>query len=187
MWTIHTDTLAECFVTGSTMYQHHDKIQNPIVTVTTETNCLHCLHNWGWELSTTCRKHHYTLQYHTEVVCYHTQVVLLWRWNCFVGWLQCRSNTCCVRLLDTLYLCFWVQYGCCRNGGSSRAWSFEYLAQRWLCLWIDYFIVSKSLKSVVVDFEITEDGTFISDHWPMVMSSEGRVGIRMSVTIVTLL
>ena len=44
--------------------------------------------------------------------------------------------------------------------------------------WIDYFIVSKSLKRMVAVFEILEDGMIMSDHWPIMMSVEVRVDLR---------
>ena len=47
--------------------------------------------------------------------------------------------------------------------------------------WIDYVCVSKSLNSVVEDFQILEGEALLSDHWPVVMSS--NIGIDSSDNI----
>ena len=41
--------------------------------------------------------------------------------------------------------------------------------------WIDYFVVSNSLECMVADFKAIEDGMFVSDHWPIVMSVDLQV------------
>ena len=41
--------------------------------------------------------------------------------------------------------------------------------------WIDYILVSESFKREINDFEIREDGGFLSDHWPIVMSMSVQV------------
>ena len=38
--------------------------------------------------------------------------------------------------------------------------------------WIDYFLVSGSLSKTTVEFEIRENGGYLSDHWPIILSTD---------------
>ena len=48
-------------------------------------------------------------------------------------------------------------------------------------LWIDYIIVSDGLTKTIIDFEIREDGGYLSDHWPIVMSTSVEVDGKISI------
>ena len=47
--------------------------------------------------------------------------------------------------------------------------------------WIDYIIVSAGLTKMIIDFEIREDGGYLSDHWPIVMSTSVEVDGEISI------
>ncbi|XP_062504975.1 uncharacterized protein LOC134181724 [Corticium candelabrum] len=47
--------------------------------------------------------------------------------------------------------------------------------------WIDYIIVSNALTKTIIDFEIREDGGYLSDHWPIVMSTSVEVDCKILI------
>ena len=47
--------------------------------------------------------------------------------------------------------------------------------------WIDYIIVSDGLTKTIIEFEIREDGGYLSDHWPIVLSTSVEVDGKISI------
>ena len=47
--------------------------------------------------------------------------------------------------------------------------------------WIDYIIVSDVLTKTIIDFEIRKNGGYLSDHWPIAMSTSVEVDGKTSI------
>ena len=43
--------------------------------------------------------------------------------------------------------------------------------------WIDYICISSTLEKHSHDFEVREDGSNLSDHWPVVLTTDVDVGV----------